>query len=269
MIVAAFTSHRLSPLSSCRQWLAFGAVILSGMGLLACSNVPVVGGLKEEDATRVLVALDRSNVDSTKEADPIVEGKFQVLVSREDAGRAAAILQDEELPPRSSPGVLDAVGKSSLVPSSLAEHAHYIAGIAGDIEHTLTEVDGVLSARVHLSVPAPDPLGERPHQAPSASVLLKYRGSTPPIDGTSIQHLVVGAVGGMRVDDVSVVLVGRPRPALGTERQLVRLGPINVARTSLPLLRRAIVGVILAFFVLLGSLGWMWMKLRKAYEKSA
>ena len=54
--------------------------------------------------------------------------------------------------------MLDAVGKGSLVPSEAAEHAQLVAAIAGELERSLEGIDGVLTARVHLNVPAPSPL---------------------------------------------------------------------------------------------------------------
>src|SRR5580704_17251516 len=105
-----------------------------------------------------MVVLARANVDATREADPAAEGTCRVEVAREDVQRALTAMHGEHLPRRAPPGVLDAVGKGSLVPSEAAEQAQMAAGIAGDLERSLESVDGVLSARVHLSIPAPSPL---------------------------------------------------------------------------------------------------------------
>ena len=129
------------------------------LGAAGCA-VPVAQGLGEEDADRVIVALERVGVDTAKEADPVAEGKFRVVVSREEAARAIATLREEELPPRASPSMLDALGKSALVPSSAVEHAQYLTGLSGELERTLSAVDGVVSARVHVSVPQPNPFGD-------------------------------------------------------------------------------------------------------------
>src|SRR5579859_8048463 len=94
-----------------RGWLL--AMVL---GLSACA-VPVAGALEDGEANRVVVALDRAGVDATKDPDPTVEGKWRVLVARDDVARALASMRDEELPRTAPPGVLDAVGKGALVPS--------------------------------------------------------------------------------------------------------------------------------------------------------
>lgn len=207
--------------------------------MVGCA-VPVASGLSEEDANRVVVALERASVDTTKEPDPAAEGKSRVMVPREDAARATLTLREEELPPRAAPGVLETMGKGSLVPSTATEHAQYVSGVSGDLERSLTAIDGVVAARVHLSLPSPDPLGGRGGvvaQKPTASVLVKHRGANAPIDAVSIQRLVAGAISGLVAEDVAVVLVARPALATPPEKQIVHVGPLGVTRGSIGALR--------------------------------
>ncbi|HEU4409652.1 MAG TPA: hypothetical protein VFS43_30635 [Polyangiaceae bacterium] len=240
------------------------APALAAAAALAGCQAPVAAGLSEDEANRVVVALDRGGVETAKEADPQAEGRFRVLVPREDAARAVAVLRDEELPPRAAPGVLDALGKSSLVPSAMAERAQYVAGLAGDLERTLGAIDGVIAARVHLSVPEPGPLGDKPASAATASVLLKYRGANPPVDVAAVQHLVAGAVAGLRVPDVAVVLLPRPAAPSPPERQLAHVGPLAVTRGTMPYLRGLVALTLAVNLALLASLGTLWARLRRA-----
>ena len=157
--------------------------LLALLAPVGCA-VPVAGALDDSEANRVVVALDRASVDATKEPDPAAENHWRVMVSRDDVPRALSMLRDEELPRTTPPGVLDAVGKGALVPSEAAEHAQLVAGVAGDLERSLEGVDGVLSARVHLSLPEASPLRDsrdQPVARASASVLFAHRGSTPPL----------------------------------------------------------------------------------------
>lgn len=210
---------------------------------LACTS-PVAAGLEEEDANRIIVALDHTNIDATKEVDPAIEGKFRVLVARDDASRALITMREEELPRPRPAGVLSAMDKGALVPSQAAEHAQLVAGLAGDLERSLEGVDGVLSARVHLNVPAPDPLRDTAPPKSSASVLLAYRGSTPPLTAESVQRLVAGGVSGIAPADVAVVAISRAAPAAARESQIAHVGPIAVARGSMRALQAALAGLI-------------------------
>jgi type III secretion protein J len=162
-------------------------------------------------------------------------------------------MRDEELPRPAPPGVLDAVGKGALVPSETAEHAQLVAGIAGDLERSLEGIDGVLSARIHLNVPAPSPLRDTAPPRGSASVLVAHRGSTPPISADSVQRLVAGGVAGLLPTDVAVIMVSRATPARPSESGLGHVGPIAVARTSLRLLQGALVALVALVAVLAGA----------------
>ena len=155
-----------------------------------------------------------------------------------------AVLRDEELPRAPTPGVLDALGKGALVPSEAAEHAQLIAGIAGELERSLQGIDGILRARVHLSVPVASPLREAAPPRGSASVLLAHRGATPPLSAESVQRLVAGGVAGLLPSDVAVVMLARPAPPMVAGGELGYVGPIAVARASLRKLQAALVALV-------------------------
>lgn len=223
---------------------AGGALGLVLAAVAACS-VPVAGGLDEGDANRVVVALDRAAIDATKEVDPLVEGKFRVMVTRDDAARALGTMRSEELPRPHAPGVMDTLDRGALVPSSAQEHAQLVTGIAGDLARTLEGVDGVLSARVHLNVAPPDPLRLGPAPRTTASVLLEHRGTSPPLTEVAVARLVAGGVADLAPADVAVVFVSRTALPIAAEAELRHVGPIAVTRASMRALQAALAGLIL------------------------
>ena len=226
-------------------------VALVALLVTGCA-APVAAGLDEGDANAIVVALDRASVDSTKEADPVAEGKFRVLVAHDDVARALVTLNGEELPRSKPSSVLDAVGKGALVPSEMAEHAELVAGLEGELEKTLQGVEGILSARVHLNVAEIDPAADRGVRPRStASVLLAHRGSTPPLSTDDVQRLVAGGVPGLLPNDVAVVTISRAAsPAVAPPSALGHVGPLAVARSSL----RAVQAVFGAFVLLVAGL---------------
>jgi type III secretion protein J len=220
--------HARPPFLASLPRLSLGLALI---GLLAC-NVPVAGELLEDDANEVSVALEHAGIDSTKEADPHTEGKFQVLVSRDDATRAAQALREEALPKKHPKGVLESVGQGSLVPSPAAEHAQYVAGLSGDLERSLLGIEGVHSARVHLNIPPVEAF--RPEkQKSTASVLIEHKGPTPPIGPDAVQKLVSGSVQNLAGADVSVIFVPRSARVLLPSDRLAHVGPLAVAKGSL------------------------------------
>ncbi len=231
--------------------------------LFGCS-VPVAGGLSEVDANEVLVALEQDGVVATKEAEPEQERGYRVLVGRDDASAAITVLTRKSLPRVGSPGVLDALGKGALVPSRSSEHAKVVIGTAGELERSLNRLDGVLSARVHLAVLQKDSLsfGE-PERAPTASVLLRYRGATPPITPQDVQRLVAGAVPGLQAEAVTVVSAPSPAEGRLVERELARFGPITLTRGSLGPAKLMVGGIVVLNLVWLGVVALLWLKQRR------
>jgi type III secretion protein J len=220
-------------------------VLLAASALLVACAVPVAGNLDDGEANRVFVALDRANIGAAKEQDPAGDGKWRVTVARDDLPQALSVMREEDLPRREPPGVAESVGKGSLVPSEAAEHAQLVAGLAGELERSLQGIDGVLSARVHLNVPAPSPLRDSAPVRGSAGVLLEHRGATPPVSAESVQRLVAGSVADLVPGDVVVVMVPRAAPPeLNGAGSLAHVGPIAVARASMRALQGALVAMV-------------------------
>lgn len=246
----------------------FGAC--SAWVLLCGCSVPVAAGLDENDANQAVVALERYGIASEKERDPEKEAAYRVLVSRDDASPAVGLLAQENLPPRATPGVLAALGQGSMVPSRLSEQAKLVTGTSGELERSLLSLDGVVSARVHLAVPPRDPLALGAVSPPTtASVLLRHRGSAPPIAAGDVQRLVAGAVAGLAPEQVSVVLSLAPPLARPKERELARVGPLTLARSSVTPLRLIIGAAVLLNVVLLGVVLALWTRMRRSEGRLA
>lgn len=218
-------------------------IALAAAAAAGCS-VPVATALEEPEADRVVVALDQAGIDASKEADPQSEGRFRVNVARDEAARALSTMRAEELPREKPRGLLEATDRGQLVPSPAAEHAALVAGLAGEMERTLGEIDGVLAARVHLNLPRNDALRDGPPAKPTASVLVEHRGTTPPLAPESIQRLVAGGAPGLSAADVAVVFVPRATHAPQARADLAHVGPIAVARGSSTILKVALAGLV-------------------------
>jgi type III secretion protein J len=240
-----------------------GALLVTALAV-GCS-VPIAADLAEREANEAIVALEARGVYASKQPDRNAEGRWQLSVQEADAVEAVAVLSEEGLPARDTPGVLETLGQGSLVPSRTLEHVKWLAGTAGELETSLRGVDGVLSARVHLASPNRDALDlEQSPPEPSASVLLRYRGSTPPIAAGDVQRLVAGAVPGLDPKSVDVISSPAPPPRSGRSQRLAQLGPITVTHTSIKSLK-ALLGAAMALnLVLLGLLAWLWTRARRS-----
>jgi type III secretion protein J len=243
------------------------AVFAWAMALFGCSR-EIAAGLEDAEANRGVVALSRSGIDAEKVSDPTGEGRFRLVVTRDDATAAIAVLSAEEIPRRRATSPKE----SPLVASAEADRASRVAETAAEIERSLASIDGILDARVLLDVPVLDPLaaalttGDAKSPRASASVLLRHRGATPPLAVTEVKRLVSGAVSGLDPDAVIVVLVPVAAPATAAERPIAYLGPIAVARASLPTLRALAIGVLAVIAGLATVILFLAIRLRRSRD---
>jgi len=82
----------------------------------------------------------------------------------------------------------------------------YIYAISQELSQTLRNVDGVVSARVHVVIPANDPLSEKIRPS-SAAVFIKHR---PDVDlrllAPAVKDMVAHSIEGLTHDQVSLSL---------------------------------------------------------------
>jgi type III secretory pathway lipoprotein EscJ len=158
-------------------------------------------------------------------------------------------------------GLSDLSEQNSLLPSLQLEQARLLAGTSNDLERSLTSIEGIASARVHLGITKWDPLSQASELVPSASVLIRYRGGTCPIAVEDVQRIVSGAVT-TKTDRVQVVTI----PAIETRNNLpniVFFGPFAVLRETAALLRVAVGVSVTLNLSTLTLLIYFWQKARR------
>ncbi len=180
------------------------------LGLLAgCGGEEILHGLDEGQANQVVVALGEAGIRAAKQREDGTEGGWIVAVPGPQAPRAQRILAERELPRPRAQGISEVFGKGSMVPSNVEERALYHHALAGELSRSVQAIDGVVDARVHLALPAPDPLRPESPRAPRAAVLVKCRPEARPrIEALTagIRALVAGAAEGLDPAAVSVVI---------------------------------------------------------------
>ncbi|GAC1351542.1 MAG: hypothetical protein NVSMB1_05570 [Polyangiales bacterium] len=232
--------------------------------LPSCSR-EVASGLEESEANRGVVSLSRVGIDAEKTADLAIDGRFRLVVPREEATAAITVLASDEIP-RARPLPLRDPG---MIASPEADRTARIAATGAQIERTLASIENVLDARVHLDVPVLDPLlaamGANSDKTPhaSASVLIRYRGANPPIPLEDVRKLVAFAVVGLSASEVAVVFASVPVATVGGDREFVHLGPVVVTRGSIATLRGFGIAMLAAIAVLASTILLLVAKMRQ------
>ena len=235
-----------------RQFLLASLFAVSGCG------VELEHGLDERQANEVASVLESAGIAADKVAEDGQQNAYKIVVGRAESGRAFALLESRDLPRRALRGLSDTFGGGTLLPSPIEDRARYGAALAVELERSLEEIPGVVSARVHLALPPEESLvGDAAHTRPTASVLIKTARALPLADN-DLKRLVAGAVHGLSAADVGVVVAAATvEPGAAP---LDRVGPLRVARESRTLTAAlATSGLVI---ILLLSLGLVFAALR-------
>ena len=188
-------------------FLRAGRVVLAAcvvLGLVACKT-DLYTKQNETDANSMVSALLESGIAADKVSP---DGKtWTVAVEQADVVRSLSVLRAQGLPPDKHVNLGDMFKKEGLISTPTEERVRFIHGVSQELSSTLSQIDGVVTARVHIVLPNNDPMA--PESKPSsASVFVKYR---PQANLTAltpaIKNMVARSVEGLSYDNVSVTLV--------------------------------------------------------------
>ncbi|MCW7536993.1 type III secretion inner membrane ring lipoprotein SctJ [Aquabacterium sp. A7-Y] len=246
-------------LSPWRRLARYLAVVVLACVLGACGKTVVLhAGLSDTDANEMLSVLQRGGVMAAKA--PAKDG-VALQVSEPDLARATELLTAAGLPRRQLSHLGQVFKKDGMISTPLEERARYIYGLSQELEYTLSQIDRVVVARVHVVLPERVAPGE-PVQPSSASVFIKYR---EPLDSDlvtpRVRSLVAASIPGLSSEEgqaskVQVVMVPATQPAdqaeaMGWERVagfMVESRSAAALRTALALMA-LVIGLLLLVIV--------------------
>jgi type III secretion protein J len=181
------------------------AVVLAGCLALAACKVDLYTNLDERQANEMVAALARSGIPA--ERSLAKNGRLSIAVDQQRFAEAIEVLRAIGLPRNSYANLGEVFKNDGLVSSPVEERARLIFALSQELSESVSSIDGVLSARVHLALPEND-LMKRTLLPSSASVFIRYRADAPvPALVPQIKMLVTNGVEGLSYDKVAVVLV--------------------------------------------------------------
>ena len=179
------------------------ASMLLLVALAGCGREELYTQLEQQQANEMLAVLLAHGVDAEKVR---ADNAWTLQAARGDLPRAMSVLKANGYPRESFQSLGDVFRAEGLVPSPVEEHARLLYALSQELSHPLSSIDGVLVARVHLSIPERSALSDKRGPA-SAAVFIKHRADSPVVHQVAaIKSLVVNSVEGLPLDNISVVL---------------------------------------------------------------
>ena len=161
--------------------------------------VPLFTDLSVEDSASIVKDLERQAIAYQLKNDGAI-----VLVAKDNVARLRMKLAEGGLPKGGGVGYeifdkSDALGSTTFV-----QNINHLRALEGELARTIRSLDRVQAVRVHLVLPD-RPLFSRDKIEPTATIVLKVRGSLEPQQVRAIRHLVATAVSGLKPERVSVI----------------------------------------------------------------
>ena len=186
-----FSFRNLS--TAANRWLWMFCIL----ALAGCGKVELYSGLPEAEANRMTAILDQNGIAGSKTAG--AENTFTVMVDREDFARAVDLMHNNGFPRGQFTNIGEVFKKSGMVSSPTEDRIRFMYALSQSLSETISQIDGVVTARVHIVLPEEKPLTETYFPA-SAAVFVKVQPESRVSDLRSeIKQLVANSIEGMQV----------------------------------------------------------------------
>lgn len=231
------------------------ATLMLALALAACTRqVELMAAMPEAEANEVMAALQNAGIDAAKK--PGKDGIVSLSIDAQEMGRAVDLLRAKGLPQQRHAGMGQVFRKEGLISSPMEERARYLYALSQELGATLSQIDGVVVARVHVVLPERAAAGETAGTPSSAAVFIKHQDSyNLDVLQPQIRRLVNNAIPGLTPEKISIVLFSAEPPR--------KAAPARDAAAPVALI--ATLGALAA--TVLGALGWggwRWARARRA-----
>nr|WP_229166226.1 MULTISPECIES: type III secretion inner membrane ring lipoprotein SctJ [Bradyrhizobium] len=193
--------------------------------LLAGCKADLYTKVQEREANEMLTLLLGKGVDAVRVVAK--DGTSTIQVEEKQLAFSIEMLNDRGLPRQPYKNLGEVFKGAGLVASPVEERARYVYALSEELSRTINDIDGVLSARVHIVLPKNDLL--RQDSTPSSASVFIRHGSDAKLSALlpQIKMLVANSIEGLSYDKVAVVFVP-------VERAQHELSPSAAATSAQP-----------------------------------
>lgn len=203
-------------------------MVLFMLTLAACGGQEeLYSGLSIRDANEMIALLQRNGIEATR--SPGVENTFKLSVPKEQFANATDLLSANGYPRETYRSLADVFPGQGLIVSPFEQRARLTFALNQEMARTISGIDGVVSARVHVVMPELDMRGQAQGKT-SAAVVIRHRASADPAElAPKIRLIVANGVQGLNYRDVSIAFFPTREAGISTSSMTQPTGGGNAA----------------------------------------
>ncbi len=242
---------------SLRKLFQISILLVLTVVLTGCKT-ELYSKVEEQQGNEMLALLLEHNISSEKK--PGKDNMVSLHVDRDKLSYAVEILRKNGYPKSQFNSVKDLFKQDKLISTPFEDRTRYIYALSESIAETLSLVDGVMTARVHVVIPEE----EEENRVSSAAVFIKHN---PNYDFNAhiaqIKTIVSSGIAGLSYDAVDVSLFpAQTENIVQADTHHVRnIYGLEIVTESVPKFYALIVGLIL--LIILSVLGNIYFFLRR------
>ncbi|MCK3838836.1 MULTISPECIES: EscJ/YscJ/HrcJ family type III secretion inner membrane ring protein [Pseudomonas] len=185
-----------------------GWVVLFCLMLAGCREPSLLEGLDQQQVNEVVSVLQRHNISAVK----VNNGKagHSVLIKQIDFAAAVDLLTVYSLPSKPRVEIAQMFAADSLVSSPRAEKARLYSALEQRLEQSLVTLEGIVSARVHISYDLESgESGRKPSSVHLSTLAVYERDIDPQLLIGDIKRFLKNSFSSVEYENISVVLSKR------------------------------------------------------------
>ena len=177
--------------------LAAAALLLAG-----CDMTELYSQLDEQEGNEMLALLLQHDIDSRKR--PGKDNLVSLDVNKHKIPEAVELLRKNGYPKDSFATFRDLFSSDKLIATPYEDRTRYTYGLSQELADTLSRIDGVMTARVHLVLPAED---DKEPEPASAAVFIKHNPNFEMVEHIpKIKSVIASGIEGLEYEAVNVAL---------------------------------------------------------------
>jgi len=179
-------------------------LVIGVLSIVYYSSKPALGplyyGMDSESAAAV-----KEHLDDEKIPYDIKDGGKSIYIPKNEIYSVRLALAGKGLPKKGGVGY-EIFDKTNLGMTEFVQKINYYRAIQGELARTISSVDGVVAARVHIVIPE-ESIFKEDQKDPSASIALQLntQGILDSSQITGIRQLVASSVEGLKATNISII----------------------------------------------------------------